>query len=529
MAILPIVHKLLIWCALADLLKRLDREINSTQTLIAFDRPNEDLAQQIALNSRNNTYTLMLNLQAPFDMPPWQSLLNTTSHTRSMSILIFSWPSSFFQLQHSFDRIFLRPTVLIINKYNQKRTYFLDLHKHNFSGRLLFVLASPTSFSYKMFAWSLQRNQFVSIKSLTTLFDKQNRSVQLFWDTVNRLPLPPLFRIDFLPPYHINTCSSADAPKQCYLFGPDIFLANLIASKYRRNHRPILQSQFDDGFEDKYRRLFESYRLTYGDAAIANSRSLVDGFASYRHSERTAQVERNVSKHLVFSLLHRHGLAIGVRCNALRLIVPRVRNKNRQPRRRILLAGAGSIVIVLTVSMLYVDQRLTMIGSRQRRSVPRRKPDDLLTLIIDTLVLTLGSANAGKVSSGASTTHRCLFVVLCAYGQMISSIVSCLFLQRILFDREATQIDTMADLVQTRLARVAPLELYDRRHTTMPILPMQMQLTTLWDMEQMLWSRNTSTAFVITENYLGLLRTARLHYANGEPVYHMARDPAGRI
>lgn len=535
--ILP--SKLLIWNALAGILSRLGDEIQPVDTVITYDTVNLELAQTIARNYSNTSAFIVLNLHTKYRGPLWASVFNNP-YGQSMSVVVLENLDAFSRLVNAYLNVLLRQTILICtaaDSTNMKRNWSHIRYVAHF-GRLLVILWQPERNTFDMYTWSVSAQKYRRHPDEQRIFDRRHPDVQLFWNTVDRMPRPPVFRIDLLPPEHANTCRpSAASPgnDHCYAFGPYVYLARQIANTYRMGYRARMLPYNDAHYDDRYRQLFVGYRLADDSVRTLDSgRSTGDGFLKYERNERTRPVNRTQLQRsrdiVLLTMTHGLGQLYPIHYDPVRLIVPRVSAAHAQA---FTLAEHGDRLAVAAAWMLIVLAAATV-----RLCAARPGSGDFGALCLHCWALTLGSSGGGAATrTGAANVQLGVVFVLSVYGLLAGGLFAGELFQSMVGEVEAPQIESMRELTANNGTVLAALELYgdvlEKLHNGALNITAEMQMpnlrwTTLVDVQQMLAYADRSSAYLLPHSSMGLLRTARLKRGyNGKAVYHVAKVVAG--
>lgn len=292
----PSTATLLLWNTFSTVVLRLLHDIHPTETIIAFDRPNRDLVQLCAQHfshTTDPTGIVLVDLTAEYRTAAWRRTLNNP-HARSMAIILLHTLEPYAALVWKYPRLLQRQTIVMIPSHYGEEANWKYLQHVSFQARLLILKLTHDGRAVDLLTWSLVDRKYVVLDSIEQLFQHGHPNVQLFWNTVERLPLPPVFRMDMLPPTHINTCEppGQQRPERCYLYGPYVYLAQQLANNYRERYQPRMLPYTPGQYDDQYRILYAGYRkLTRaGAVALQNTRGLRDGFMRYQHAERMQNI-----------------------------------------------------------------------------------------------------------------------------------------------------------------------------------------------------------------------------------------------
>lgn len=536
--ILP--SKLLIWNALSSILIRLGDEIRPIETLISYDTANLELAQTIARSYSNTSAFVVLNLHTNYSGPLWTSVFNNP-YDQSMSVVVLNNLDVYSRLVNAYLKVLLRQTILIcteVESTNMTRIWSHIRYVAHF-GRLLVIFWQPEHNTYDMYTWSVSAQQYHRHPDERRIFDRHHPDVQLFWNTVDRMPQPPVFRIDLLPPEHANSCrpTAADAGAiHCYAFGPYVYLARQIANTYHSGYRARMLPCTVDQYDDVYRQLFVGYTLADPSVRMLHSgRSTGDGFLQYERTERTQPIDQTPLEWrrdiVLLTMTHGLGQLYPIHYDAVRLIVPRVSAARANTesallaqRDRLALAAAW-LAVVLTAAAV-------------RLCAARPRGGDFGALCLHSWALTLGTSGGGaSMRNGAAAVQLGVVFVLSVYGVLAGGLFAGELFQSMVGEQEAPQIESMRELAARNGTVMTAIELYrdlyERQQSgewnrTLRMKMPNTRWTSLAEVQQMLSAKDRSGGFLLPHSSMGLLRTAWLKRGyDGEAVYHVAKEVIG--
>lgn len=549
-------HQTAMWHLITDILIRLTCEIQPLETIIFYDKANAWQAEQLLCENSNLTSFVLLQPQktgpaAYFDDTKWQTTFNN-SYQHAIAIIMLSHLEPYINLIRRYPRVLHRQTVLICTTHNHDATDDGDAawrHLNHIGplGPLLVIMRNPVQSRITMYAWSLVWRAF-QIVSVEQLLQRHNPNVQFFWNTVRRLPRPPVFRIDFLPPSHLNICDDDDdtsAPAfrlhNCYAFGPFVYLAKIVAHLYMPHYVPLMLPFIENDYDDNFRQLLSQYRLSRGADALTLGRSISDAFVGYDLAQRmqpwnrTSKESSDTDEFILMSLSHGLSFIYPIYFDSLRLIVPSAHNSAQNGgekstdrsgqveilNRRWVPVGAWAGVVLSAAVVRYYAGRHVGGG-------------DFTAACCSMWALTLGMDGGRTVRSNEALSQRWLFSVLCAYGAVASRLLGGFLLQAIMWQAKVQQIETTDELFRSNRTLIAARELNE--NVSEPNRFMTNVTRTEWDadgnvqwlhvmdVQRMLWMGNTNAGYVMAESNMGVLGLEQLRYANGQPVFYVAKE-----
>lgn len=536
--ILP--SKLLVWNALASILIRLGDEIRPIDTIISYDTANLELAQTIARSYSNTSTFVVLNLHSEYRGPLWESVFNNP-YDQSMSVIVVNNLDAYSRLVNVYLKVLLRQSILICTEAdstNMTRIWSHIRYVAHF-GRLLVILWQPVHNTFNMYTWSVSAQKYHRHPDEERLFDRHHPDVQLFWNTVDRMPQPPVFRIDLLPPEHANSCRPTAADPggvHCYAFGPYVYLARQIANTYRHGYRARMLPYTVGNYDDGYRQLFVDYKLADASVRVLRSgRSTGDGFLQYERTERTQKVNRTRLEWrrdiVLVTMTHGLGQLYPIHYDPVRLIVPRVSAADASTvsplstqRDRLALAAAWLAVVLAAATV--------------RLCAARPGAGDFGAMCLHSWALTLGTSGGGALMrNGAAAVQLYVVFVLSVYGVLAGGMFAGDMFQNMMGVQEAPQIESIRELKAHNVTIMAAIELYGdvykhlqngEVNRTVELKMPSTRWTTLAEVQQMLSARDRSGGFLLPHSSMGLLRTAWLKRGyGGEAVYHVAKEVVG--
>lgn len=262
-----------------------------------------------------------------------------------------------------------------------------------------------------------------------------------------------------VPPEHLNSCDQFD-PSSCYVYGPLVLVAKLIARQMCDGRNPIVQDRSVD-YSEWYHQFFNNRMESVDFTVLRNTR---DAVLQYTHRDRSDQHDLKLFVNYIFEF---KSPIRPIQIEDIVLVVPQRRNEFRSD----YYVNVMRFVILMVICCLTTLVSTVLFANEHLKRF--RKPNECQLIrghgyayiVLDTWARSLG--NSASSRSNASLVERILFITLAAFAILAGSFISGELMENLVNVIDVDQIDTLLGFLDdSRMMLRVPMFLFtaiDRR------------------------------------------------------------------